>query len=223
MERSLAMHQLPYQPPPPQPVVPHYEDAHLLLVDKPAGLLAVPGRGADKQDSLISRVQARYPDALTVHRLDMATSGLMVFARGAAMQASLSRLFRERAVSKRYEARVAGRLAQEAGEIDLPLAADWLNRPKQCVDMLQGKHALTRYRLLDYDAASDSSRVSLEPVTGRTHQLRVHMAALGHPILGDALYGDPASVPRLLLHASELGFVHPFSGARVECVSPASF
>lgn len=217
------MHHLPYQPPPLQEIVPLYLDAYLLVVVKPAGLLAVPGRGADKQDSLSSRLQAAYPDALIVHRLDMSTSGLMLFARGVTMQGKLSHLFREREVYKRYEARVAGRLVQHAGEIDLPLASDWPNRPKQRVDRLEGKHALTRYRLLDYDAANDSSLVSLEPVTGRTHQLRVHLAELGHPILGDALYGDSHRAPRLLLHASELAFIHPVTAERVECVSHAAF
>ncbi|MDD4977932.1 MAG: RluA family pseudouridine synthase [Gallionella sp.] len=217
------MHHLPYQPPPQQEITPVFLDEYLLVVDKPAGLLAVPGRGADKQDSLSSRLQAAYPDALIVHRLDMATSGLMLFARGVAMQDKLSHLFREREVYKRYEARVAGRLEQDAGEVDLPLGRDWPNRPKQRVDMLEGKHTLTRYRLLDCDVASDSCRVTLEPVTGRTHQLRVHLAALGHPILGDALYGDEDRAPRLLLHASELRFIHPVTGERVECVSHAAF
>ena len=217
------MHHLPYQPPSQREIAPLYLDAYLLVVEKPAGLLAVPGRGADKQDSLSGRLQAAYPDALIVHRLDMATSGLMLFARGLEMQDKLSHLFREREVYKRYEARVAGKLEQDAGEIDLPLGRDWPNRPKQRVDILEGKHALTRYRLLDYDVVSDSSGVSLEPITGRTHQLRVHLTALGHPILGDALYGDSHRAPRLLLHASELRFLHPVTGERLECVSHAAF
>jgi tRNA pseudouridine32 synthase/23S rRNA pseudouridine746 synthase len=204
-------------------IVPLWLDDSLIVVDKPAELLAVPGRGADKQDSLSSRVQAQYPDALIVHRLDMATSGLMLFARGLEMQSRLSQMFREREIYKCYEACVAGRLTQEVGEIDLPVGSDWPNRPKQRVDMLQGKHALTRYRLLKFDAEYDASRVALEPVTGRTHQLRVHLAALGHPILGDALYGDAGSAPRLLLHACELNLLHPVSGESLRCVSAPDF
>ena len=178
-----------------------YRDDTLLAADKPAGLLAVPGRGADKQDCLSARVQQEYPDALIVHRLDQATSGVIVFARGAEMQRKLSRLFHDRKVSKRYIALVAGHMERQEGEIALPLLADWPNRPKQKVDHASGKPSLTRYRLLTNDAASGISRLELEPVTGRTHQLRVHLAAIGHPILGDALYdGRPA--PRLMLHAA---------------------
>jgi tRNA pseudouridine32 synthase / 23S rRNA pseudouridine746 synthase len=191
-----------------------HRDGALLVANKPAGLLAVPGRGADKQDCLSARIQKKYPDALIVHRLDMATSGLIVFARGEEMQRKLSRLFHDRKVGKRYVAVVEGRL-DEAGEIDLPLMADWPNRPKQKVDHAEGKHSLTCYRALAYDAEADTSRVELEPVTGRTHQLRVHLAAIGHPIVGDALYGGRAA-ERLMLHASTLSFVHPLSGQLLE-------
>lgn len=187
-----------------------YQDESLLVTSKPAGLLAVPGRGADKQDCLSLHLQLTFPDALVVHRLDMATSGLMVFARGAEIQRKLSQMFRERAVSKRYIAVVSGPLERTEGVIDLPLIGDWPNRPRQMVDHASGKPSLTRYRLLSKEG--DTSRVELEPVTGRTHQLRVHLAALGHPILGDALYGDAASSPRLLLHASSLSFAHPLTG-----------
>lgn len=190
-----------------------YHDDFLLVVNKPAGLLAVPGRGKDKQDCLSVRLQQQFLDALVVHRLDMATSGLMVFARGAEIQRRLSQMFRERGVEKRYEAVAAGSLMPETGEVGFPLAADWPNRPLQKIDMQSGKPSLTRYRLLAYDAATNTSHVELEPVTGRTHQLRVHMAAIGHPILGDALYGDAASAPRLLLHATSLRFAHPLTGA----------
>lgn len=186
-----------------------YRDDALLVVNKPAGLLAVPGRGADKQDCLSSRIRNEFPDALVVHRLDMATSGLIVFARGEEMQRRLSQLFREREVRKRYVAVVAGNLEPDAGEIDLPLLADWPNRPLQKIDHATGKPSLTRYRVLAREA--DGTRVELEPVTGRTHQLRVHLAAIGHPIIGDALYGGPMAT-RLLLHARMLGFVHPLSG-----------
>ena len=188
-----------------------YRDESLLVVNKPAGLLAVPGRGVDKQDNMASRVQSEFPDALIVHRLDMATSGLLLLARGTEMQRRLSRLFRERLVKKRYAAVVTGKVEPSAGEIDLPLIGDWPNRPKQKVDASIGKPSLTRYRLLAYDAHTNISRLELEPITGRTHQLRVHMAAIGHPIAGDALYGGQEA-ERLMLHACSLGFAHPLSG-----------
>lgn len=202
-----------------------YRDEFLIVVNKPAGLLAVPGRGADKQDCLARRVQAEFPDALVVHRLDMATSGLLLLARGVEMQRRLSHLFRERLVSKRYVAVVSGRLEPLSGEIDLPLVGDWPNRPRQKVDIANGKPSLTRYRLLVHDAVTDTTRVELEPVTGRTHQLRVHMAAIGHPILGDALYGGEAGgrVERLLLHASVLSFVHPLNKEPLSLASEPPF
>jgi tRNA pseudouridine32 synthase/23S rRNA pseudouridine746 synthase len=187
-----------------------YADDHLLVAVKPEGLLSVPGRGPDKQDCLSARVQARYPDALIVHRLDMATSGLLLFARGAEMQRRLSIAFQRREVDKRYIAVCAGKLEPAQGEIDLPLAPDWPNRPLQRVDLEKGKHSLTRYCLLSVE--SQNSRVELEPVTGRSHQLRLHLASIGHPILGDALYGVASSAPRLLLHACALSFTHPYRG-----------
>jgi tRNA pseudouridine32 synthase/23S rRNA pseudouridine746 synthase len=186
-----------------------HEDAGFLVVNKASGLLSVPGRGPDKQDCLIHRVQAVYPEALAVHRLDMSTSGLLLLARSPAMHRELSKLFEQRQVAKRYIAVLAGRLAVESGEVDLPLICDWPNRPRQKVDFDVGKPSQTHYRLLAYDAASDTSRVELEPITGRSHQLRVHMQSLGHPILGDELYGDEGSAPRLLLHAARLGFQVP--------------
>lgn len=206
-----------------------YADDTLLVVDKPSGLLAVPGRGADKQDCLSARVQARYPDALIVHRLDMATSGLMVMARGPAAQRVLSMAFAAREVSKRYVAVVAGRLEAPAdrwGVIDLPLLVDWPNRPLRIVDHQAGKPSLTRWRVLGYDETSLNTRVELEPVTGRSHQLRVHLRALGHPILGDALYAPPAVQalsPRLLLHAGALRFAHPLTGEALAFESAAPF
>ncbi|MGK2953091.1 MAG: RluA family pseudouridine synthase [Thiobacillus sp.] len=192
-----------------------YADDILLVVDKPSGLLAVPGRGVDKQDCLSARVQARYPDALIVHRLDMATSGLMVMARGAAAQRELSKAFAARAVNKRYIAVVAGRLETPPegwGVIDLPIIVDWPNRPLRIVDHAHGKPSLTRWRVLGHDETGSNTRVELEPITGRSHQLRVHLRELGHPILGDALYAPPevrALSERLLLHACRLSFVHP--------------
>jgi tRNA pseudouridine32 synthase/23S rRNA pseudouridine746 synthase len=198
-----------------------YRDDYLLVVNKPAGLLAVPGRGADKQDCLSTRLQQEYPDALVVHRLDMSTSGLMVFALGADMQRRLSLMFQERKVEKRYVAVVAGKLEPETGEVNLPIAADWPNRPLRKIDVELGKSSLTRYRVLGLDIGN--TRVELEPVTGRTHQLRVHMAAIGHPILGDALYGNAASAPRLLLHAAALNLLHPITGTPLHFVSAPPF
>ncbi len=200
-----------------------YADSDILVVNKAPGLLSVPGRGPDKQDCLIHRVQAVYPDALAVHRLDMATSGLLLLARGAPMHRQLSMLFQERQVAKRYIAVVAGQLATETGEINLPLICDWPNRPRQMVSFEIGKPSLTRYRLLGFDALSNSSRVELEPITGRSHQLRVHMAALGHPILGDDLYGSASSAPRLLLHATMLSFPLPGSDQWQRFESPPDF
>lgn len=199
-----------------------FQDEHLIVAKKPAGLLAVPGRGADKSDCLTSRVQQQFPDALSVHRLDMSTSGLMVFARGAEMHRILSKLFRERQVQKRYVALVAGLMEKTEGEVRLPLSADWPNRPRQKVDAVNGKKSLTRYRVLSHDVATETTRVELELATGRTHQLRVHMAAIGHPIIGDALYGGP-SAERLMLHASMLSFIHPVSAALLMLESDATF
>lgn len=185
------------------------------MSNKPAGLLSVPGRGMDKTDSLATRVQNEFPDARSVHRLDMSTSGLLVFARGEDMQRRLSRLFREHGVKKCYIAMVTGRIEINTGEVDLPLVSDWPNRPRQKVDFAIGKPSLTCYRVLAHDAVMNTSRVELEPVTGRTHQLRVHMSAIGHPILGDMLYGGEASsrAERLLLHAQALSFANPLSEA----------
>lgn len=214
-----------YLPPPHTGLDVVYADAYLIVVGKPAGLLSVPGRGAGREDCLASRVQAEYTDALIVHRLDMDTSGLLVLARGAEMHRRLSRLFQERQVDKRYAAIVAGCLQPEAGQVDLPLITDWPNRPRQMVDHALGKPSLTRYRVESYDPASAASRVALEPITGRSHQLRVHMAALGHPILGDPLYGGPAAgrASRLLLHAEYLAFSHPESGTPLAFELPPPF
>ena len=199
-----------------------FSDDTLVVVDKPAGMLSVPGRGADKQDCAAACVQALHADARVVHRLDMATSGLLLMARGDAAQRRLSIAFAEREVAKRYVAVVHGRLPSAGGEIDLPLVADWPHRPRQKVDAASGKPSLTRYRVLSEDASSDTSRVELEPVTGRSHQLRVHMLAIGHPIVGDTLYGAPEAA-RLMLHACELRFVHPATGLRMRLQSAAPF
>jgi len=201
-----------------------HADDTLVVINKPAGLLAVPGRGADKQDCAALRVQAMFADALVVHRLDMATSGLMVFGRGAAAQRALSIAFAQRAVDKRYVAVVAGTLRDDEGEIDLPLAADWPARPLQKVDLERGKPSHTRWRVLARDG--ETTRVELEPRTGRSHQLRVHLRAIGHPIVGDALYAPPsvrASAARLLLHASQLTLTHPVGGERLTFHSTTPF
>jgi len=203
-----------------------HEDESLIVVDKPAGLLAVPGRGADKQDCLWTRVRASWPDALVVHRLDMATSGLMLFARGAQTQRRLSRDFAARRIQKHYVALADGRVSTAAGRIELPLAADWPRRPRQKVDADQGKPALTEWQLIGFDATLQATRLALQPHTGRTHQLRLHLAAIGHPILGDALYAPPevqARAPRLLLHAEALTLLHPLSGAPLQLHCPAPF
>ena len=208
-----------------------HADDSLLVLDKPAGLLAVPGRGEDKQDCLSARVQAVYPDALVVHRLDQATSGLMLMARGAAMQRALSQCFENREVGKRYVAVVEGRLStpadpQDWSLIDLPIIVDWPRRPLRIIDAERGKPSQTRWRVLAFDAAANTTRVELEPVTGRSHQLRVHLQALGHPILGDALYAPAevqAKATRLLLHAAALQFTHPASGMALSLESSAGF
>jgi len=214
-----------YTPPPDTGLEILYDDAALVVLCKPAGLLSVAGRGEDKADCLVARVQAVFPDAMIAHRLDMDTSGVLVLARGAAMQKKLFEMFRERKVSKRYQAVVAGQLQDKEGEVELPLIVDWPNRPRQKVDFDEGKPSLTRFRRLAVDATADSSRVELEPVTGRTHQLRVHMAAIGHPILGDSLYAGAAMerAPRLLLHASRLEFRHPITGEALSFESPPPF
>lgn len=213
----------PYNP----PVDPYLDvvfcDAHLLVLDKPSGLLTVPGRDPAHKDSLASRAQAEYPDALIVHRLDMDTSGLVVMALGPDIHRQLSRLFQDRKVEKTYLARVWGEPESDAGEVDLPLICDWPNRPKQKVCFESGKPSQTRWRKLSSDGRS--SLLELTPITGRSHQLRVHMQAIGHPILGDPFYAHPqalAAATRLLLHAQELGFEHPVLGRELNFFTGAS-
>jgi tRNA pseudouridine32 synthase/23S rRNA pseudouridine746 synthase len=215
-----------YDPPPDAGLQALYMDEHLLVVDKPSGLLTVPGRGDHLQDCLIHRVQRDVPEALIVHRLDMATSGLVVLARGADMQRQLSKLFMNRQVDKRYEAVLHGLLAQDIGEIDLPLITDWPRRPRQMVDHVRGKPSQTRYQVMARDEVLHRSRVDLEPLTGRSHQLRVHCLAIGHAILGDPLYGPDESrqaSDRLLLHATTLTMPHPVSGVRMQWAAPCPF
>ena len=243
-----------------------YADHALLVLDKPSGLLSVPGKGEDKQDCQSARAQARYANALVVHRLDMATSGLMLMARGAAAQRTLSQAFASRSIQKRYCAVVEGSLnpiqaqMSEGGpggwaEIDLPIALDWPRRPIRIINAERGKPSVTRWRVLPaMSVAADAiqatqatqathepllpagmepldrntpfTRLELSPVTGRSHQLRVHLAALGHPILGDRLYAPPevqARASRLLLHATRLVLAHPVTGQALQFDSPAPF
>lgn len=206
-----------------------YADDAMLVLDKPAGLLSVPGRGEDKQDCLSARALCLHPDALVVHRLDMATSGLMVLARGIAAQRTLNQAFASRTVTKRYIAIVDGCLApppETWGVIDLPIIVDWPNRPRRVIDHRIGKPSVTRWRVLSHNEHEGTTRVELEPVTGRSHQLRVHLQALGHPIVGDALYGSPrvqALSKRLLLHAHSLELRHPVTNEPLRFVSAALF
>lgn len=214
----------PSSPPSSPLVIVHADDA-LIAIDKPAGLLSVPGRGSDKADCAATRVRATFPDARTVHRLDMATSGLLLFARGAAMQRTLSVMFEARDVVKHYEAVVQGVVEADDGEIALPLLADWPQRPRQKVDHLHGKPSLTRYRVLHRDPVARTTRLALQPLTGRTHQLRVHLLTIGHAIVGDALYAphDAATAARLMLHATALQLRHPVTLQPLALTSPVPF
>lgn len=206
-----------------------FADDTLLVLDKPAGLLSVPGRGEDKQDCLSRRAQHHYPDALIVHRLDMATSGLLVMARGVAAQRSLNDAFAARRVYKRYEAVVDGAINATDGDwrlIDLPIFLDWPNRPKRIIDAQHGKPSSTRWQVLVTNPTNGTTRVALEPITGRSHQLRVHLQAIGHAILGDPLYATPevaAKSGRLLLHACALELAHPAGQHPMQFVSPSPF
>ncbi len=201
-----------------------YADDYLVVANKPTLLLSVPGRGEDKQDCLISRLSVKFPAILTVHRLDWETSGLTVLALNKDIHRQLSRQFQEREVNKEYVAVVYGQPEQDLGEINLPLRCDWENRPRQIVDPVQGKASQTYWQCLE--RLSDRSRLLLKPVTGRSHQLRVHLQQLGHPILGDPLYAHPQALnmaERLLLHASQLEFKHPAKREMVKFCSPVPF
>lgn len=209
--------------PPDTPLDVLHDDAEMLVVSKPSGLLSVPGKGEHLSDCLIARVQAVWPQALLVHRLDRDTSGVMVFGQTPHAQRFLSRQFEQRAAKKNYIARVWGRMTPKTGRVDLPLIVDWPNRPRQHVDHENGKAAVTDWRVLR-DTAQES-RVRLMPKTGRSHQLRVHMLALGHPILGDPFYaeGEARAHPRLMLHSEELRIKHPDSGRMMKFRAPAPF
>lgn len=215
----------PYNPPREPWLHILYQDAHIMVVNKPSGLLSVPGRLDEHKDSVMTRVQRDFPQAESVHRLDMATSGVMVVALTKAAERELKRQFREREPSKTYVACIWGHPEKEEGLVDLPLICDWPNRPKQMVCFETGKAAQTEYQVLEY-RADNSARVSLKPITGRSHQLRVHMLALGHPILGDNFYAHPeakAMAARLLLHAESLTITHPAFGNAMTFRQPADF
>ncbi|AJI82899.1 bifunctional tRNA pseudouridine(32) synthase/23S rRNA pseudouridine(746) synthase RluA [Yersinia enterocolitica] len=204
----------PYNPPRDPWLQILYQDEHIMVVNKASGLLSVPGRAPENKDSVMTRIQADFPSAESVHRLDMATSGVIVVALTKAAERELKRQFREREPKKSYVARVWGHLAQDEGLIDLPLICDWPNRPKQKVCYETGKSSQTQYQVLSRDA-DGSTRVKLSPITGRSHQLRVHMLAIGHPILGDGFYAHPEAkvmASRLQLHAQELCITHPEFG-----------
>lgn len=199
-----------YQPPQ-EPILTLYEDADLVIIDKPAGLLSVPGRLPEHHDSAYLRVVAQYPDAKITHRLDMATSGILIFAKHREAEVAISKMFQARTVDKHYIALVQGHVA-ERGEVNVPLITDWENRPKQMVHFELGKSAKTLYEPLEYDPEHDISRVLLTPITGRSHQLRVHMQYIGHPITGDKIYHPhPTQSPlqRMALHAARLSLIHP--------------
>ncbi|GAA6152132.1 pseudouridine synthase [Pseudoteredinibacter isoporae] len=203
-----------------------YQDQHLLAVNKPPGLLSVPGRGPDKQDCLINRILPAYPNARIVHRLDMATSGLLLIPLSHESQVALGQQFEQRTMDKQYCALVEGKVDPKEQQIDLPLICDWPNRPLQMVDHENGKPAQTRLEYVSYDADIHCSRVTLKPLTGRSHQLRVHMQAIGHPILGDEFYAPEAvkqKSPRLCLHAEWLTLQHPVTKHTLDLHCPADF
>lgn len=201
-----------------------YSDSSFVIANKPWDVLSVPGRGEDKQDCLWRRVQAEFPTARVVHRLDYATSGLMVLALTLEAQRDISRSFQERKTDKLYQAIISGKPSEKQGSVDLPLICDWENRPLQIVDHEHGKNALTHWKVTGED--SKGTRVELTPITGRSHQLRVHMQSMGHPIIGDRFYADEDSKAlsdRLLLHAERLSFPHPETGEVVEFTVPCPF
>ena len=223
---TSQLHTIDYRPPPHTGLDILFQDQSLLVLNKPSGLLSVPGRGPDKQDSLAWRVQQEYPDALTVHRLDMETSGLVVMAKNTQIHRQMSLLFQEREVHKQYIAVVDGVIEQMDGKIDLPLITDWPNRPKQKIDHDKGKPSVTHYKVIALDQRQSTTRVELQPVTGRTHQLRVHMQSMGHAILGDRLYASErvlSKANRLLLHACTLAFRHPLTHESLHFTSDDPF
>lgn len=210
--------------PPNDPLQVLHADNDILIVDKPSGLLSVPGKAVEHADCMLSRVHATFETALLVHRLDMDTSGIMVFGLNKNAQRHLGMQFEKRMIQKTYQARVAGIVADDEGSIDLPLILDWPNRPLQMVDHVNGKQSLTHWTVLERE--TDATRIELRPETGRSHQLRVHMRELGHVILGDRFYGDSATIDladRLQLHAHRLSLRHPDGGEWHEFVADVPF
>lgn len=209
--------------PPDLPLRVLHHDSEIVVADKPAGLLSVPGRGEDRADCLIARLRGVFPEILLVHRLDLDTSGVMVFALTRRAQADLGQQFEMRQVRKTYIARLWGKLEPAEGRVDLPLIVDWPNRPRQHVNHETGRPAQTDWKVLAFDG--QETRVRLTPLTGRSHQLRVHMAETGHPILGDPLYAEGAArdFPRLMLHAESLRFRHPETRKTVTFTAPSPF
>ncbi len=209
--------------PPDVPLSVIYQDDTILVVDKPAGLLSVPGKLEGRKDCLESRLRTAFWDSLLVHRLDCDTSGVMIFARSKVAQGFLGQEFEQRRTKKTYIARVCGLLVQDSGQIDLPIGSDWPNRPRQMVDPVNGRSATTDWQVIS--RSETETRVRLYPLTGRSHQLRVHMMALGHPILGDPIYATGAvqDFPRLMLHAESLSLHHPRTKEWVTFSSPCPF
>lgn len=213
-----------YQPATDPWLVVLHQDKDIIVVNKPSGLLSVPGREAQYADSIFNRVLRDHPNAQIVHRLDMATSGVMVLALRKNAERELKRQFRDRETHKVYYARVAGHVSPKVNKVSYPLICDWPNRPKQKVDHKLGKHSETLVEVVSY--AKRSTLVKLTPITGRSHQLRVHMMAIGHPILGDGFYADPLAkrlAPRLLLHAQSLSFAHPYHQKPLTFIAESEF
>jgi tRNA pseudouridine32 synthase / 23S rRNA pseudouridine746 synthase len=201
-----------------------YEDQDIVIINKPSGLLSVPGKSEANKTCVLTYLHQSHPDALIVHRLDMDTSGILVLARNKASHRHLSMQFQDRQVSKVYYALCAGQLEKTTGSINLPMRCDWDNRPKQIIDFIHGRHAQTDWQLLDQ--FNEYFSLALYPITGRSHQLRLHMQALGHPILGDNFYADTKSfmmTERLMLHAGRIIFTHPTTGENMKIDCPAAF
>jgi tRNA pseudouridine32 synthase/23S rRNA pseudouridine746 synthase len=209
--------------PPEGPLVYLHQDHAVLVMDKPSGLLSVPGKLEGRQDSLETRLRRAHPESLLVHRLDCDTSGVIIFARNKAAQGFLGQEFEQRRAKKSYVARVRGVIAEDSGRVDLPLGTDWPNRPRQMVDAVNGRPAVTDWQVIA--RSEGETRVRLTPLTGRSHQLRVHMLEIGNPILGDPIYdeADAARWPRLMLHAETLALHHPESHEWVSFTAPCPF
>ncbi|AGH81925.1 pseudouridine synthase [Psychromonas sp. CNPT3] len=202
-----------------------YQDDDIVVLNKPAGLLSVPGREIKHRDSLALRILRVWPNACVVHRLDLATSGLIVLAMRKSAQSHIGRQFQQKVIAKTYFARVEGYIKEDAGLVDLPIRCDWENRPRQIVDFEQGKSSQTQWKVVSRE--NDSTLVELTPLTGRTHQLRVHMQQIGHPILGDDFYGSELakklSTQRLALHAAKISLIHPTTEERISFDCPVTF